>query len=221
MGRELVEQNGRSRRLECGNESTPPHRPRIGRQARSRQRSLYGLRRGGLHGIPDQRSLDDSGLPKELEREILSRADYVGPSAKIPDASPADGKRNENPVGGIKQRSTKIDPIVWKAFGIPEPTPEFRFATPRRWRFDYAWPSVKIALEIDGGVYTQGRHTRGAGFIKDQEKRNAAVMLGWGVLHCVPEDVKDGSIFEKIKQTIQEAMLAAGYAMHGSTSRSP
>jgi len=59
---------------------------------------------------------------------------------------------------------------------------EYKFHPKRRWRFDFAFPLIKIAVEIEGGVWSGGRHTRGAGFIKDMEKYNAAVLLGWRVL---------------------------------------
>jgi len=69
-----------------------------------------------------------------------------------------------------------------KRQGIQEPEVEYRFHPNRRWRFDFAWPEHKIALEVDGGTYSNGRHTRGAGFHKDCEKLNEAVKLGWRVL---------------------------------------
>lgn len=65
---------------------------------------------------------------------------------------------------------------------LDEPVPEYRFCESRRWRFDYALPDHKVAIELDGGAYTQGRHTRGNGFEKDLEKLNAATLMGWRVL---------------------------------------
>ena len=61
---------------------------------------------------------------------------------------------------------------------------EYRFAPPRRWRFDFAWPAATggVAVELDGGAYTQGRHTRGAGFEADCAKLNEAAVRGWRVL---------------------------------------
>ena len=56
---------------------------------------------------------------------------------------------------------------------------EFVFAAPRRWRFDFAWPDRLVAVEIEGAVFVQGRHTRGAGFVKDCEKYNTATVAGW------------------------------------------
>lgn len=73
-----------------------------------------------------------------------------------------------------------------RSVGLPAPVREHRFHPVRRWRFDYAWPAEKVALEVDGGVWTGGRHTRGAGFIKDMEKLNEAVVAGWRVVRVVP-----------------------------------
>lgn len=62
--------------------------------------------------------------------------------------------------------------------GLPEPVPELAFHPDRRWRFDWAWPDQRVALEIDGGVWSGGRHTRGAGFREDMEKLSEATARG-------------------------------------------
>jgi very-short-patch-repair endonuclease len=67
---------------------------------------------------------------------------------------------------------------------------EFRFHPDRKWRADFAIPSAKILIEIDGGVWSGGRHTRGAGFVGDMEKLNAAAVLGYRVLRFQPKDCK-------------------------------
>ena len=83
-------------------------------------------------------------------------------------------------------------PIVLAWFtdqALPTPHLEYVFAPPRKWRFDFAWPEQKVALEVEGAVWTRGRHTRGSGFVKDMEKYNLAAIMGWRVLRCVPDDV--------------------------------
>ena len=71
---------------------------------------------------------------------------------------------------------------------LPAPTAEHRFhPSGRRWRFDYAWIPERIALEVEGGIWIQGRHSRGAGFLKDMEKYNEAAALGWRVLRTTPQ----------------------------------
>lgn len=70
-----------------------------------------------------------------------------------------------------------------RELGLPAPVAEYEFAAPvRDWRFDACWPSLKIAVEFDGAVWAQGRHTRGAGFLADHEKLNEAAIRGWLVL---------------------------------------
>ena len=72
--------------------------------------------------------------------------------------------------------------------GIPQPILEYKFAFPeRKWAMDYAWPAQKVALEVEGGVWTKGRHTRGTGFLRDMEKYNRATLLGWRVVRCTPD----------------------------------
>lgn len=61
------------------------------------------------------------------------------------------------------------------------PVREYRFDKIRRWRFDMAWPEHMVAVELDGGVYSGGRHVRGKGFEGDLEKMNAAMAQGWRV----------------------------------------
>lgn len=70
---------------------------------------------------------------------------------------------------------------------IPAPEIEYLFHERRKWRFDFAWPAQKMAVEIEGGTWIQGRHTRGAGFQDDCEKYAEALLLGWRVLR-VPTD---------------------------------
>lgn len=70
---------------------------------------------------------------------------------------------------------------------LPTPVVEYRFFMERRWRFDYAWPLEKIALEVEGGIWTRGRHVRGTGFLADSEKYNCATLLGWRVVRTTPD----------------------------------
>lgn len=81
---------------------------------------------------------------------------------------------------------------VIEAAGLPAPEEEYRFATPRRWRFDYAWPIYRVALEVEGATWTGGRHVRGTGYEKDCEKYNEAALRGWTVLRVTSAMVKDG-----------------------------
>jgi very-short-patch-repair endonuclease len=85
---------------------------------------------------------------------------------------------------------------------IPAPVREHRFCPPRRFRFDFAWPEQKLAVEVDGGSWIAGRHNRGAGFAKDAEKANLAVLHGWRVLHFVGSQIDDGTAIDTIRQAL-------------------
>ena len=87
--------------------------------------------------------------------------------------------------------------------GLGVPIPEYKFDPERKWRFDYAWLANLVALEIEGGVWTGGRHTRGAGYVKDMEKYNAAQLLGWVVLRCTPGDVESGRVVDVLTRALR------------------
>lgn len=76
-------------------------------------------------------------------------------------------------------------------YGLPLPVPEYQFHPGRRWRFDYAFPLHMVAVEIEGGAWTNGRHTRGKGFVADLEKYNAAALLGWQLLRYTPDQISE------------------------------
>lgn len=87
---------------------------------------------------------------------------------------------------------------------LPLPDREYKFAPPRKWRFDFAWPLRKLAVEIEGGVYSGGRHTRPTGFVNDMEKYNAAASQGWTVMRFTTSQATSGFALNTI-----EALLKA------------
>lgn len=75
----------------------------------------------------------------------------------------------------------------WEAFGFPDSdiTREYKFFPGRKWRFDFAFPSRKVAVEIQG----RGRHQTVTGVRNDCEKHNTACSEGWMVLFFPATDV--------------------------------
>ena len=67
---------------------------------------------------------------------------------------------------------------------------EYYFAKPRRWRFDVAYVTEKVAVECEGGGWVNGRHVRGGGFARDLIKYAEAAARGWVVLRV------DGAMIE-------------------------
>ena len=90
--------------------------------------------------------------------------------------------------------------IQWT--GLPEPVREFRFAPPRQWRVDFAWPDRLIAAEVEGGQWVSGRHTRGSGFEADCEKYNAAVLCGWRVLRVTGGMIRRGEALTLVERAL-------------------
>jgi very-short-patch-repair endonuclease len=79
-----------------------------------------------------------------------------------------------------------------RASGIAVDKQNYRFHATRSWALDFAWVMIRVAVECDGGVFTQGRHTRGAGYSEDCIKINEATKLGWQVYRFTGEQVKSG-----------------------------
>lgn len=89
-----------------------------------------------------------------------------------------------------------------KASGLPEPEREHRFHKTRKWRFDLAWPALKIAVEVHGAIFSGGRHTRGAGFEKDREKVNTATLMGWRVYEVPTGWVTSGAALTLVEEAL-------------------
>lgn len=89
--------------------------------------------------------------------------------------------------------------------GLPAPRLEVRFHPNRKWRFDFAWLGSRVALEVQGGIFSGGRHVRGAALVKEYEKLNAAAVAGWRVLFCQPGDLQRVEFMATIR-----AALAGG-----------
>lgn len=105
---------------------------------------------------------------------------------------------------GIKQPAQQTHYAVaslCRAHKLPEPVPEYHFHPQRRWRFDFAWPTRMVALEIEGGIWTEGRHTRGSGALADLEKYSEAAIAGWRIIYCTPGDMTTTGI-ERIRRAI-------------------
>jgi very-short-patch-repair endonuclease len=95
--------------------------------------------------------------------------------------------------------------------GLPPYQREFRFHPVRRWRLDFAWPAHKLALEVEGGVFVRGRHSRGVGYTADCEKGNALALLGWRVLRVTGAHIKSGQALQWATEALagpQEARTA-------------
>lgn len=104
---------------------------------------------------------------------------------------------------------------------LPPPEREYRFAAAhvgpgrgvkkrlqeaglKNWRFDFAWPDKKFAVEVEGGIHVNGRHNRGKGFEDDCIKYHHAMRLGWTVYRCTGKLVHSGDAAQLIQEIVGE-----------------
>lgn len=107
-----------------------------------------------------------------------------------------------------------------RARKLPKPEREYRFAAEasggtgtgvrkrlkdaglKDWRFDFAWPDLMLAVEVEGGGWANGRHNRGKGFHEDLKKYQEAQRLGWTIYRTAGELIKNGEAVQTIKELI-------------------
>lgn len=92
--------------------------------------------------------------------------------------------------------------LIWKALGGPSLEREVNFCAWRKWKSDFAHIPSKTIIEIEGGTWSGGRHTRGAGYARDCEKYNVAQNLGW----CVYRLTSDMITIKHIEPIIESIM---------------
>lgn len=112
-------------------------------------------------------------------------------------------------LGGQKTslRSDAEVAFMWQVkhtTDIADPLPAHQFDLVRKWKFDFAWPDVHIAVEIEGGIWrgrgrgsqtsanTGGAHSHPLNILRDIEKYNAAARAGWRIIRFTPDMVKKG-----------------------------
>ncbi|OTG70059.1 hypothetical protein B9T38_13645 [Acinetobacter sp. ANC 4218] len=79
---------------------------------------------------------------------------------------------------------------------------EYQFHPKRKWRADFHLVGKMILVEVEGGIWSGGRHTRGKGYIGDMEKYNAATMMGYQVIRFSTEQVKSGLAVQQIEKMV-------------------
>lgn len=90
-----------------------------------------------------------------------------------------------------------------RCYGIPYER-EYLFAAEigRKFRADFAFPDARLLVEIEGGTWSNGRHSRGYGFELDCEKYNIATYLGWRLLRYSTDMVTGGGAIQNIRHLL-------------------
>lgn len=65
-------------------------------------------------------------------------------------------------------------------------------------RCDFVWndKGEKLAVEVDGGTWMNGRHSRGKGYDSDCEKLAELQIAGWTVIKITETHLKNGKALE-------------------------
>lgn len=101
---------------------------------------------------------------------------------------------------------SKLETLFWlqiQGYEIPLPEPEYRFHPSRMWRVDFAWPSLLVAVELEGAIWTGGRHTRGAGVLADMDKYNSLSVMGWRLLRFDGGAVRTGRAAQEVADLVR------------------
>ena len=101
-----------------------------------------------------------------------------------------------------KSYNPKIVTAFFAEQGISEPQFELQFHPLRRWKFDLSWPGYMLAIEVQGGIWSRGRHNRGAAMLKEWEKLNEAATMGWRILYCQPSSLCMVDFAKTIKKAL-------------------
>ena len=95
--------------------------------------------------------------------------------------------------------------LAWcKEFDLPAPDFEFQFHPDRKWRMDLAFVAHprRVYVEVQGGLHTGGRHTRGAALLREYEKINAASARGWLPIFVTPAQLLSAQTAQLIRAAL-------------------
>ena len=87
--------------------------------------------------------------------------------------------------------------------GITGFVTQHKFATDRKYTFDFAFPDIRFAVELDGGIFLRkGGHSTGKAIEDDRYKDQCAFLNDWIVFRVIPKMVEDGSAIRTIKHIV-------------------
>jgi very-short-patch-repair endonuclease len=124
---------------------------------------------------------------------------------ELPPMYPAEAKRKA-PGGGSKLEAKVAADLA--ARGLMEGCErQYKFHPTRKWAADFAWPDTKVILEVNGGTYLQGAHSRGSRQRKDYEKWTSISLMGWRLILVDTVDVRKGIHVIRVLEAQEKRLL--------------
>ena len=153
----------------------------------------------------------------ECFRDAYRLAGHLGPDTGLRWLAAPAPKIQTACVNRIMSELVETIRFQIKAVGLTEPVMEYPFCHEivkpgpgirkrlqekglKNWRFDLAWPELKLAVECEGGAFTSGGHTRGPGFRSDMIKYGTAMYYGWTVYRCDMKMIKTGLAIKHVEK---------------------
>ncbi len=142
-------------------------------------------------------SITAKELRKSLSPDVAALSAAALAELDRPGVDPVTLERNAGALGvEVDNPLAMRFEALWQRWEGPALEREYKFSSARRWRADYAHPATKTLIELEGGIYSGGRHVRAEGYRNDVEKYNAAAMLGYTVLRLGTGQVDDAHVGE-------------------------
>jgi hypothetical protein len=149
---------------------------------------------------PQVEGSDLMGFSRDNLKSPAARAAYD--RQKLPQSPSPIAQRVRTGIRSSQQLAHEFLNVCEKG-GMYRPELEFEFHPTRGWRFDVAFVRHKIAVEIQGGVFIQGRHNAPVSFIKEQEKMNAAAVLGWRIIYRTPSNFLEFETLDLVRRAMR------------------
>lgn len=148
---------------------------------------------------------------KQLERMLADNPEVSIQNDNTSSESPTDAQKQLKRA--VRESLSRLFLAHWKRNELPDLESEYKFHPERRWKFDFAIPDKKIAIEVEGGTRQYGRHNRAEGYAKDAEKYNAAQAMGWQVFRLSDVMLKEGQ--DAVDAYLQPVREAIGWQPYG------
>ena len=157
------------------------------------------LRPGEIGRIIDRVVIEGRTTIEEIAAECELLARHGKPGIKVARAA-LEPRLGETLIG-----ESEIEALALRllgAWGFPEPRLQYPlpWRSPRKGRVDFAYPHVKLIIEIDGRAW----HSTLEAFESDRMRDNHAQLAGWRVLRITYRMMIDrpGEVREMIRQAL-------------------